>query len=180
MNHRFTATRSLASRSTLSLASRLMPRTGYIDRMPDSPSRPPTQALPERVVFFDGVCGFCNQAIRWLMVRDPHRRLHYASLQGEVAAALRSRHAEFPQDIDTIVLFERGKGGEHVHLRSDAVLRIFAVIDGPWRRLVWLRVLPSPILDWGYRLFARHRYRMFGQLDACPTPSEDERARFVP
>ena len=146
--------------------------------MPAAHSRP--QALPERVVFFDGVCGFCNQAIRWLMDRDPDRRLHYASLQGDAAAAARTRHAEFPRDVDTVVLLERGSDGERIHLRSDAVLRIIAAIDTPWRRLAWLRVLPRPILDWGYRLFARHRYRMFGQLDACPTPSEDERARFVP
>jgi len=147
--------------------------------MPVAPSPSPTPALPERVVFFDGVCGFCNQAIRWLMDRDPHHRLHYASLQGDVAVAVRSRHLEFPEDIDTIVLLECGKDGERVHLRSDAVLRIVAAIDGPWRRLAWLRVLPRPILDWGYRLFARNRYRMFGQLDACPAPTEEERARFV-
>ncbi len=146
--------------------------------MPAVHSRP--QTLPERVVFFDGVCGFCNRAIRWLIERDPQRRLHYASLQGDTAAAVRARHAEFPADVDTVVLLERGSDGEHIRLRSDAVLRIVAVIDGPWRRLAWLRVLPRPILDWGYRLFARNRYRMFGQLDVCPTPGEDERARFVP
>jgi predicted DCC family thiol-disulfide oxidoreductase YuxK len=148
--------------------------------MPAAHSRPQTPTLPERVVFFDGICGFCNQAIRWLMDRDPHRRLHYASLQGDTAAGVRARYETFPRDVDTVVLLERGSDGEHIHLRSDAVLRIVAAIDGPWRRLAWLRVLPRPILDWGYRLFARHRYRMFGQLDACPTPGEDERARFVP
>ena len=82
--------------------------------------------------------------------------------------------------IQRLLAAHRGIDGEHIHLRSDAVLRIVAAIDGPWRRLAWLRVLPRPILDWGYRLFARNRYRMFGQLDVCPTPGEDERARFVP
>lgn len=148
--------------------------------MPAARSRTPTQALPERVVFFDGVCGFCQSAIRWLMARDPERRLHFASLQGETAAYMRSRHPEFPRDVDTVVLLERGDDGERVHLRSEAVLRIIAAIDGPWRRLAWLRVLPRPILDWGYRLFARRRYRVFGRLDACPTPGDGERARFVP
>jgi len=130
-------------------------------------------------VFFDGVCGFCNRAIRWLMDRDPHRRLHFASLQGDTAAAVRARHSEFPRDVDTVVLLERGSDGERIHLRSEAVLRIAATIEGPWRRLAWLRFVPRPILDWGYRAFARRRYRMFGQLDACPTPSDDERSRFV-
>jgi predicted DCC family thiol-disulfide oxidoreductase YuxK len=147
--------------------------------MPLAHSRSQAQPLPARVVFYDGVCGFCNQAIRWLLVRDPRARLHYASLQGETAAAVRARHPEFPQDIDTVVLLESDADGERIHLRADAVFRIVAEIDGPWRRLAWLRVLPGPLLDWGYRLFARNRYRMFGQLDACPVPSEAERARFV-
>jgi len=158
----------------------LTARAGYTARMPAASSRPQTQVLPDRVVFFDGVCGFCNRAIRWLMERDPRGRLHYASLQGDTAAAVRARHAEFPDDIDTIVLLERGADGERLQLRSDAVLRIVAEIDGAWRRLAWLRVLPRPLLDWGYRLFARYRYRLFGRLDACPTPSDAERARFVP
>jgi len=147
--------------------------------MPVAHSQPQPQALPARVVFYDGVCGFCNLAIRWLMARDPHARLHYASLQGDTAAAVRARHAEFPQDIDTLVLLERDADGERLHLRSGAVLRVAAEIQGPWRRLNWLRIVPRPIRDWGYRLFARNRYRMFGRLDACPVPSEAERARFV-
>jgi predicted DCC family thiol-disulfide oxidoreductase YuxK len=147
--------------------------------MPSAQPRPPPQALPDRVLFYDGVCGFCNGAIRWLMERDPRARLHYASLQGETAAAVRARHAEFPQDIDTVVLLERDADAERILLRADAVFRSLAEIEGPWRRLGWLRVLPGPLLDWGYRLFARHRYRMFGRLDECPLPSESERARFV-
>jgi predicted DCC family thiol-disulfide oxidoreductase YuxK len=147
--------------------------------MPVAHSQAPQPALPARVVFYDGVCGFCNQTARWLIDRDPSGRLHYAPLQGETAAAARARHADFPQDIDTLVLLERDADGEHLYLRSDAVLRVAAAIDSPWRRLAWLRFVPRPIRDWGYGLFARNRYRMFGRLDACPVPSEAERARFV-
>ena len=49
-------------------------------------------APPARIVLYDGVCGFCNGSVRWLIARDRDARLHYAPLQGETAAALRARH----------------------------------------------------------------------------------------
>ena len=135
--------------------------------------------MPSRLVLFDGVCGFCDGAIRWLLARDRHARLRYAPLQGEIAAALRARHAEIPDDIDTIVYVEADDAGERVYLRSEAVYRVFAQLDGPWKAVAWLRWLPRGLSDWGYRIFARNRYRWFGRLDQCVAPRPEERARFV-
>jgi len=135
--------------------------------------------LPPRLVLFDGVCGFCDRAVRWLLARDPAGRLRFAPLQGEAAAALRARHPEIPGENDTVVYVETVEGVERVFLRSEAVFRLIAQLDGPWRRLAWLRWIPRSIADLGYRLFARIRYRLFGRLDACPVPSPGERARFV-
>lgn len=36
------------------------------------------------------------------------------------------------------------------------------------------------LLDLGYRVVARVRYRLFGRLDACRLPSGDEKVRFLP
>ena len=57
--------------------------------------------------------------------------------------------------------------------------RVLDEVDGPWRRLRWLRWLPRAVTDLGYRLFARLRFRIFGRLDACRVPSPLERARFL-
>jgi predicted DCC family thiol-disulfide oxidoreductase YuxK len=35
------------------------------------------------------------------------------------------------------------------------------------------------VRNFAYRLFARNRYRLAGQYDACPLPSEAERLKFV-
>jgi predicted DCC family thiol-disulfide oxidoreductase YuxK len=126
------------------------------------------------------VCGFCDRAVDWLLEHDRSERLHFASLQGETAAALRRRHPEIPDDVDTMVYVEIDAEGEQVHLRSDAVFRILAELTGPWRRLAWLRWIPGPLADAGYRFFARRRYRLFGKLDdECRVPLPGERARFV-
>ena len=157
-------------------SGRLTTQVGYISRMSNAEAQ---HSLPERLVLYDGVCGFCDGAVRWLLARDPVGRLTFAPLQGETAAALRRRHPEIPCDLDTMVYVETDAEGERVHLRSEAVFRVLAEIDGPWRRVALLRRLPRWLREAGYRLFARYRYRIFGKLDACPVPEPPERARFV-
>ena len=44
---------------------------------------PELESLPARIVFFDGVCAFCDHAVRWLQARDPRGRFHFAPLQGD-------------------------------------------------------------------------------------------------
>jgi predicted DCC family thiol-disulfide oxidoreductase YuxK len=131
-------------------------------------------------VLFDGVCVFCNGAVRWLLARDPHAQLRYAPLQGETAATLRARHPEIPEALETFVYVEPGPDGERVFLRSDALLRVLVRLGKPWRWLAVLRVLPRGLRDAAYLAFARARYRLFGRLDACALPSPDEKARFLP
>jgi predicted DCC family thiol-disulfide oxidoreductase YuxK len=89
---------------------------------------------PRRLVLFDGVCVFCDGAVRKLIAADPDASLRFAPLQGETAKALRARHPEIPLDLDTIVFVEAAGAEERIHLRTDAVIRIAALVPGPWRR----------------------------------------------
>ena len=143
-----------------------------------APSGPP-QALPSRVVLFDGVCVFCEGVVRWLIERDPQARLRFATLRGETAAALRRAHLQIPEELATLVYVASDDGDEGVSLRSEAVFRVLAQIEGPWRSLAWLGRLPRWCTDPAYRLFVRHRYRIFGKRSECLVPSSAERVRFL-
>jgi predicted DCC family thiol-disulfide oxidoreductase YuxK len=132
-----------------------------------------------RLVLYDGVCGFCDASVRWLLARDERGRFRFAPLQGAAAAALRERHPEIADSLDSIAYVDAGDGSERVHLRSDAVFRILAELDRPWRWLAMLRWLPRPLTETGYRIFARLRYRVFGRLDQCREPTPAERQRFL-
>jgi predicted DCC family thiol-disulfide oxidoreductase YuxK len=140
----------------------------------------PRPSRPHHLVLFDGVCGFCDAAIRWLLARDPRGELVFAPLQGETAAALRQRHPEIPKELESLVLVETEAGRERVYLRSEAAWRIFARLEGPWRWLAGVRFLPRGLRDFGYRQFTSRRYRWFGQLSECRLPDPAERARFLP
>lgn len=130
---------------------------------------------PPRLVLFDGVCGLCDSAVQWLLDHDDAGRLHYAPLQGELAAALRAANPVIPTELDTMVFVRDGQ----VYLRSQAVLQILRELPAPWSWFSVFRVFPSFLTDLGYRLLAANRYRIFGTLEACRIPEPAQAARFL-
>ena len=137
-------------------------------------------APPPRLVLYDGVCGFCDRSVQWLLEADRDLLLRYAPLQGPTAAALRQRHPALPEDIDTVVLVEGERDSEVLFLRSDAVLHIASLLPSVPRWVQVFRWCPRPLRDALYRAFAAIRYRVWGKLDACKLPTPAERARFLP
>jgi predicted DCC family thiol-disulfide oxidoreductase YuxK len=137
--------------------------------------------LPPATVFFDGVCGFCDREVQWLLRRDPEGRIHYAPLQGETATAVRAAlPGSIPVELDTMVFAERDGDGVRFSYRSDAAMRILRVSNAsPWT-LRFLRFVPRPLRELGYRIIARTRYRVWGKLDACRVPTAEQRDRFLP
>jgi predicted DCC family thiol-disulfide oxidoreductase YuxK len=145
-----------------------------MDATDSAPAAPPPDA--RHIVLYDGVCGLCNHAVQFLLRVDRRQVLTFAPLQGETTAALRARHPEISEDIDTVVYIEDGR----VYQRSRAFVRLAWQLPYPWRALSWLWIVPRPLADVVYRLVARIRYRVFGKYDACRLPTPEERARFLP
>ncbi len=132
-------------------------------------------ALPEaRIVFFDGVCGFCNASVDFLLKRDAHRRLLFAPLQGETA-----RQRLTSTDVENLhsLVFWTPNG---CFRKSSAAVRIGWTLGGVWSvlaTLLWL--IPRPVRDLGYNVIASNRYRIFGKKETCRLPTAEERARFL-
>jgi predicted DCC family thiol-disulfide oxidoreductase YuxK len=139
-----------------------------------APADPPRD--PRHIILYDGVCGLCNHAVQFLLRVDRRCVFTFAPLQGDTTVALRARHPEIGEDIDTVVYIEDGR----VYQRSRAFLRLARQLPYPWRALSWFWIVPRPLTDLVYRLVARVRYRVFGKYDACRLPSPEERARFMP
>lgn len=127
------------------------------------------------IILYDGVCGFCNETVQFILTKDLKQSFYFAALQSPAAENLLTRHPEIPHDLDTLILLE----GERAYIRSDAALRIASRLSGVWSMLRFLKIIPRPIRDFFYRAFARRRYRWFGLLDACPLPSAETRSRFL-
>jgi len=129
------------------------------------------------ILFYDGVCGLCDRLVQLVLARDPAGAFRFAALQGPSAARLLAPHGADVTKLDTVYVLT---DDDRVLVRARAVLHVARVLGWPWRAAVVLGVLPTPLLDLGYRLIARVRYRLFGRRDACRLPSPAEAARFLP
>lgn len=133
----------------------------------------------EWTLLYDGMCGFCNRTVRFVLARDRGGAMRFAPLQGPVARALLAAHPELAA-VDSLVVVVAGGGRpDRIAVRSEAVLAVAEYLGGVWTAAGLLRLVPRPARDWAYDRFARVRYRWFGRYDACPMPPPEARGRFL-
>ncbi|HEX5073443.1 MAG TPA: DCC1-like thiol-disulfide oxidoreductase family protein [Gemmatimonadaceae bacterium] len=132
------------------------------------------------VLLYDGLCGFCDGTVQFILRHDRRGALRFATLQGDFAREVIARHPEV-EGIDSLVLVERdvGTGRERVYVRSEGALRVARYLGGGWHLTRIVAIVPRSLRDWAYDAFARIRYRVFGKYDSCPIPTPEQRARFI-
>jgi predicted DCC family thiol-disulfide oxidoreductase YuxK len=132
------------------------------------------------VLLYDGLCGFCDGTVQFILRHDRRGTLKFATLQGEFARGVIARHPELA-GVDSLVLVEPdpATGQENVYVRSTGALRVARYLGGAWHLTRATAIVPRFLRDWAYDAFARIRYRVFGRYDRCPIPTPDQRARFI-
>jgi predicted DCC family thiol-disulfide oxidoreductase YuxK len=132
------------------------------------------------ILLYDGVCGLCNHWVQFALERDAGGRFRFAPLQGKTAATILARHGKDPAKLDTVYLvLDPETPNETLLSKGKAIGRVLHELGGIWRICAVFRFLPSALLDFGYDLVARNRYRWFGRHDSCPLPTPERRARFL-
>jgi predicted DCC family thiol-disulfide oxidoreductase YuxK len=130
----------------------------------------------KEILFYDGHCGLCHRAVRFVLAQDRAAIFRFAPLDSEAfrATVPESSRANLPDSI--IVRTADGK----LLARSDAMLYILERLGGKWRLLgVFARIIPTPLRDFLYDRIAGVRYRLFAKpVDACPIIPANLRDRF--
>src|SRR4051812_15489510 len=103
------------------------------------------------IVLFDGVCNFCSDSVNFIIDHDKANRFKFAPLQSEIGQELRAKYG-IANDIDSIVLIE----DDQAFTESTAALRIAKHLDGIWSYYSYFAVIPRPLRDFYYRLFAKY------------------------
>ena len=134
----------------------------------------------EAILFYDGACGLCNRLNHFVLRRDPGGRFRFAALQSAFARDLLARHGRDATRLDTFyVVTTPGGPNERVLERARAALHVLGGLGLPWRAFGVLGVLPTSVLDLGYGLVARSRYRLCGKRDRCTVPEPLWAERFI-
>lgn len=132
------------------------------------------------VLLYDGLCGFCSEAVQRIFHFERQKTMLFAALQSGYGKSILALHPEL-EGIDSMVLVESSvdPSDGRVFVRSDAVLQIARYLGGPWKLAVAAYIIPRSVRDYLYDQFAKRRYRWFGKLDACMVPAPEVRARFL-
>lgn len=133
---------------------------------------PPPELVGLDLVLYDGACGLCDRAVRFLLARDRRESLRFASLQSDWARwALARRALPAAREDSMHVVAELGTSRERLLLRSGAALHLCGVLGLPWSLLGIFRIVPPPLRDLVYRFVARNRRRWFA-APSCPIGAE--------
>jgi predicted DCC family thiol-disulfide oxidoreductase YuxK len=140
--------------------------------------RPRPGVAPD-TVFYDGGCGLCHRAVRFLLAEDrAGTTFRFAPLGGMTfrANVPEAERAKLPDSF--VVLTPEGA----VLSRATAARHVLQRLGGLWRVLGWpAGLVPGAVLDRAYDAVARVRRRLFARpADACPLLPAHLRARFAP
>lgn len=127
------------------------------------------------IIFFDGVCNLCNDAVNFIIDRDSKRYFRYAALQSKAGQQFLKEHGLNTTDFDSIVFFEDG----NMYQKSTAALRIAKKMDGLYPVLYVFIVIPKKIRDFFYNFIANNRYKWFGRRDECRVPTPELKSLFL-
>ncbi|MBI5365176.1 MAG: DUF393 domain-containing protein [Planctomycetes bacterium] len=128
-------------------------------------------------LYYDGACGLCQRAVRFVLAEDPEgRRFRFAPLQGATFARAvdAATRATLPDSV--VVVAADGR----VLARSAAVVHVLQRLGGLWRVLgTLLALVPRPWRDHGYDALARTRKRLFAApKELCPLGPKHVTDRF--
>lgn len=127
------------------------------------------------VVFIDGVCNLCNNTVRFILKRDPGKKLSFASLQSDISQEFLRANGMDP-GLQSVVFYENGQ----IYNKSSAVLRISKYLSGLWPACVILLAVPRFIRNAVYDFIAARRYKWFGTQDElCGLIPPEDKERFL-
>ena len=122
------------------------------------------------IVLFDGICNLCNASVRFISKHDKNSKIHFASLQSEMAKELLSKMAIDTKKIDSIIFIS----DEKIFFKSNAAIEIAKMLDGFPNYLKYFQFIPRAIRDIVYDLIAKNRYRFFGKSCAIGPSNQNK------
>ena len=124
--------------------------------------------MVENVIYYDGECGLCHLAVRFILRVDSKSKFYFSPL---------SNLDNNLKNIDSIIL----KRGNDIFYEGQAIIMIFENIDNNWNYLAKvLKLIPINLLDTAYRWVSRNRTKVsVRKLSPCPVVPRSYQKRFI-
>ena len=128
-----------------------------------------------KVVLYDSECGFCSQAIAFIWKHDRVGKIQFAHIQSAIGGDLLRQHGVENPAMDTFYFLD----GDALFIESEGALRVLGELDGAWKHLALLLIIPPGLRNATYRFIAKHRHQITWRRDACIVPPPEVAGRFL-
>ena len=122
----------------------------------------------ENIIYYDGECGLCHLAVRFILRVDSKGKFYFSPL-----STLENKL----KYVDSNIL-KRGNKGFY---EGQAIIMIFENIGNNWNYLAKvLKVIPIKFLDTAYRWVSRNRAKIsVKKVSSCPIVPSYYQKRFI-
>lgn len=127
----------------------------------------------QKIVFYDGDCGFCNRSVNFIMKSDKTKSILFASIQSEFTQNFFKKKGYESPDLSTFYFYVNNK----LYHKSAGAKRVTKFFKFPERLLAISWIVPRFISDLGYDFIAKRRQRL--SKGYCVVPSAEEKDRFL-
>ena len=124
--------------------------------------------MVENVIYYDGECGLCHLAVRFILRVDSKSKFYFSPL---------SNLDNNLKSMDSIIL----KKGNKVFYEGQAIIMVFESIDNNWNYLAKvLKLFPVNVLNTAYRWVSRNRAKVsVKKVSSCPMVPSYYQKRFI-
>ena len=126
----------------------------------------------ERIVFYDGDCGFCNTSVQ-LILKNRKKDFYFIPLQADISHRIM---AKFNEEIkmNTLYLLEHGK----LYKKSTAAIQVAKNLRKFYPIAFYVgMIVPRFLRDWIYDQIAKRRHKI--KPGFCAMPLENEKMFFL-
>jgi predicted DCC family thiol-disulfide oxidoreductase YuxK len=118
-----------------------------------------TDKNDKSIILYDGECIICNKSIRFIHSRDNNNVFSYIPLNSAVGLKqlqnLGKEDYNKIMDLNTLILIHNKK----IYIKFTATLKILGKLNGFWKLLSFLLLVPPILRDPIYSIIAHNRYK---------------------
>ncbi len=124
--------------------------------------------MVENIIYYDGECGLCHLAVRFILRVDSKSKFYFSPLY---------KLDNNLKNIDSIIL----KKGNMIFYEGQAIIMIFENIENNWNYLAKvLKLIPINVLNTAYRWVSRNRAKIsVKKVSSCPMVPSYYQKRFI-
>ncbi|PNZ25682.1 thiol-disulfide oxidoreductase [Staphylococcus petrasii] len=124
------------------------------------------------IIYYDGKCVYCYNYCIWLIQHGLPKSYEFTTINSEAGKNLFEQHPE-AKNRNSVILQQ----GDHLEYKSTAIATLITKLPNyKWLGFL-IRMVPLPIRNFGYNLFANNRNRMW--KTHWHQPNEYEKSFFI-